>query len=215
MQDVRSAHESARVGLHTRGPGEQTRLDAVGAEDPLHGYIAEYERAYEGPVARRVEQGDSLHGCSRFEHAARAELVERIEAAAAHRATLAVDQEKKQIGIASTAMAAVSTVTSAMARRQIADHQRCAARQLLRDLARCILEQLPKQRGAPARVLARPRPHIARSVLWQRDGCVQRTAVRGADARCVARVRCEAARREREEQENRGSASAHYGVVSP
>jgi len=178
LQHVRRADEQLEVVLMRDGVGEDLRLHAGRAEDPLHGcVVVAQQHAEEGPVACDVEvaQQRARGGGRRVDVVDQrtritgdAEAVVGVEAGAVGRAALVVERVVDDVGVASAAVAVVARVSAAVRKREVADAHRSRAGVRARDLGGGARQHDDERDGAEARLLAGTRAHVAGAAVVER-----------------------------------------------
>jgi len=95
MKNPSSSNHRSRGTLVPRGVSQETRLDLVGAEEPLHaGSIVQDQGAHEMPVPRLVEAEDAVG------QRGEAETVELQPAVTMCRQAAGISREEQEISIA-------------------------------------------------------------------------------------------------------------------
>ena len=159
----RSQH-GARGALVPGSEPKKTRLELVGAEQPLHpGLVVHHERAHQVPVARFVEAVDplTLHG--------EPETIELHPACGARRDPPRITSVEQQVRVAASPVAAMPCVDAAARARQVTDAKRIPARKCECDLAGGTLDGPDERARSVARALPGANTCIPFASIRKRD----------------------------------------------
>jgi hypothetical protein len=176
MKNPGGSNHRSRRALVPCGVSQETRLELVGAEEPLHaGSVVQDQGAHEMPVPRLVEAQDAV-GQHR-----EAETIELQPAVAMRSQAPGISREEQEVGVAPGTVRAMPRMCASVRIRQIADAKWVAAWKSVSYFTGGPLDS-PDQRCSPVSgPLSGTHPPIAFSTICEPDRVMEVSVIHGAN----------------------------------